>query len=120
QSCGKSEEQPVQEVSFVNIINTSPTLGTFNFYVDQTKINTDAVALGGESGYLRVPPGSHSFKFTTASNPESLLTKTKTLEANGIVSLFLIDKGVNLDLLEVKDEIGDISSTKAFVRFINL
>lgn len=120
QSCSK-DEVPQQEVAFLNITNTSPTTGTFNVYVDQTRINTQgAVDFGGTSGYMRLTTGNHSIKFTTASSIESLITKNVTLEANTINSLFLIDKGANLDFLTTKDELGSVTSTKAFVRFINL
>lgn len=120
QSCSK-DEAPVQEYAFLNIINTSPVLGTFNIYVDQTKINTQgAVAFGGNSGYMRLTPGNHNVKFTTASSTESLISKNIPLELNSISSLFLIDRGVNLDYLTTKDELGSMSSSKAFVRFINL
>lgn len=120
QSCSK-DETPVQEVAFLNIINTSPVLGTFNIYLDQTKINTQgAVDFGGNSGYMRLTPGNHSIKFTTASSTESLITKNVALDVNSINSLFLIDRGNNMDFLTLKDELGNVSSAKAFVRFINL
>ncbi len=120
QSCSKNEVQQ-QEVAFLNITNTSPTTGTFNIYVDQTKTNTQgAVDFGGTLGYMRLTPGNHSVKFTTASSTESLITKNVTLEANTANSLFLIDRGTNLDFLTIKDELGNVTSTKAFIRFINL
>lgn len=120
QSCSK-DPAPAPEVAFLSITNTSPTLATFNIYVDQTQLNTGGpVAFGGSSGYFQVTPGSHSIKFTTASNTESLITKSVPLEVNTVNSLFLIDRGANMDFLTLKDELGDISSAKAFVRFINL
>lgn len=120
QSCSK-DEVPVQEYAFLNITNTSPTLSTFNIYIDQTRINTQgAVDFGGNSGYMPLIPGTHSIKFTTASSTESLITKSINFEVNSVSSLFLIDRGTNMDFLTIKDELGSLNSTKAFVRFINL
>lgn len=120
QSCSKDPD-PAPEVAFLSITNTSPTLATFNIYVDQTQLNTGGpVAFGGNSGYFQVAPGGHSIKFTTASSTASLITKSISLDANTVSSLFLIDRGANMDFLTVKDELGNISSAKAFVRFINL
>lgn len=120
QSCSK-DETPVQEFAFLNITNTAPTSATFNIYVDQNKINNQgAVSFGGTSGYMPLSPGGHSIKFTTASSTESLITKNVSLELNTINSLFLIGKGDNMDYLTIKDELGPVTSTKAFVRFINL
>ncbi len=120
QSCSK-DNTPVQEFAFINITNAAPTTGTFNIYVDQNKINTGgAVSFGGTTGYMQALPGTHNVKFTTASSTESLISKDITLEANTVSSLFLIGSGANLDYLKIKDELGSVTSAKAFVRFINL
>lgn len=118
QSCSK-ENAPAQEYTFLNITNTSPTLATFNIFVDQSKINQGAVAFLGNSGYMPLSPGDHNIKFTTASN-EPVISKNISLETNGVTSLFLIDKAPNIDYLIVKDQLGNMNSSKAFVRFINL
>jgi len=119
QSCSK-DDTPPQQYGFLSITNTSPTLATFNIYVDQKIINSQAVAYLGTSGYMPLNPGSHSIKFTTASSATSLIEKSVNVEVNTANSLFLIDKGTTLDYLTVKDELGSATSTKAFVRFINL
>lgn len=121
-SCSK-KDTPVQEVSFLNIINTSPTPATFNIYLDQNsgRLNqSGAISFGGATGYFQTAPGAHTIKFTTASSTESIITKTISLDASTASSLFLIDKGVNMDFLKIKDELGSVTSDKAFVRFINL
>jgi hypothetical protein len=119
QSCSK-DETPVQEYGFLSITNTSPTLATFNIYVDQKIINSQAVAYLGTSGYMPLTPGSHTIKFTTASSTDKLIEKSVSTDVNSVTSLFLIDRGTNMDYLTVKDELGNGTSSKAFVRFINL
>ncbi len=118
QSCSKGNA-PVQEVAFVNITNTSPTPATFNIFIDQSIINQGAVPFGGNTGYLRIPAGDHSIKFTTASN-EPVITKSLSFENNSVTSLFLIGKPANAEYFTVKDQLGSVTSSKAFVRFINL
>lgn len=118
QSCSK-ENAPVQEIAFLNITNTSPSLATFNIFVDQSIINQGAVPFGGTTGYLRIPAGAHNIKFTTAGN-EPVITKSLSFENNSITSLFLIGKPANAEYFTVKDQLGSITSSKAFVRFINL
>lgn len=119
QSCSK-DDTPVQQYGFLSITNTVPTSATFNIYVDQKIINSQAVAYLGTSGYMRLIPGSHSIKFTTASSTDKLIEKSIPTEANSVTSLFLIDRGANMDYLTIKDELGNATSSKAFVRFINL
>jgi hypothetical protein len=118
-SCSK-DLTPTQEFSFLNITNASPGLGTYNVYVDQAKANPGALSFGGNIPYISPAPGSHNVKFTTASSTESLIAKDINLEANAAHSLFLVGKPGALDYLVIKDELGNISSDKAFIRFINL
>lgn len=118
-SCIKNEEVPGY-VS-LSITNTSPTLGTYNIYLDGIQSNTSgAIPFAGVQGYSELTSGSHTLKFTTASSTDALVNKTIILEENGIYSVFLIDKGENLDLLLLKDEMSEVNKEKAFIRFINL
>lgn len=119
QSCSK-DPGPAPEYAFLNITNTHPTPATFNIYIDQKRINDGAVAFGGNSGYMPLTPGSHNVKFTTASSTTAFIEKNVALEANSVTSLFLINQGANMDLFTVKDKLGDVYSTKAHIRFINL
>lgn len=120
QSCSK-DVGPAPEYAFLNITNSYPTPATFNIFIDQNKINSSgAVAFGGNSGYLTVPVGNHNIKFTTASNTQALIEQNISFEANSIRSVFLIENEAKMEYLILKDEIGDMTSSKAFVRFINL
>ena len=118
QSCSK-DDTPPQETTFLSITNASPTLATYNILLNQSKINTAAVAYLGTSGYMPLVPGAYNIKFTTASSIETVIAKDENLATNNITSLFLIGTGSGLEILKVKDELSG-STSKAFVRFINL
>jgi hypothetical protein len=118
-SCSKNIE--ATPYAYLSIANTSPTLGTYNIYLDGTKTNTSgAVAFGGVLAYGTVTAGDHTLKLTTESGTDALLSKTVSLEADGAYSAFLVDKAENMDVLLVKDEMTVVSTEKAFIRFINL
>lgn len=120
QSCSK-ESAPVVEVSYLSLINATPTLGTFNAYVDQSKkTNAGPLSFGAAVNYFQLSPGAHTVNFTTASSTDALISKSISLEANKAYSLFLINKSTALDYLQVPDQINNPTSTKAFIRFINL
>lgn len=107
--------------AYLSVANLSPTLGTYNIYLDGTKSNTSgAIAFGGVSAYTTLTAGSHTLNFTTESSIDALVSKTVSLDENGIYSAFLIDKGADMDVLLVKDEMTVSSTEKAFIRFINL
>ncbi|TKC05912.1 DUF4397 domain-containing protein [Pedobacter frigoris] len=118
-SCKKDPVTTVN-TSYLSVTNTSPTLSTFNFYLNQSKANTGALPFGGTIPYLQVNPGEYNAKLTTESNTESLLTKKIVLEKDKIYSLFVIDKADKLDYLQITDDIKVPGTDKALIRFINL
>ena len=118
-SC-KKEEPTNPSGAYIRFINTSPTLGTFNIFFDDTKINTAAIPFGGTLNYTLYAAGNHTVKYTTATNANSVLTKQISLTANQIHSAYLINKDANLEVLMVVDDASVTSTTKAFVKFINL
>jgi hypothetical protein len=118
-SC-KKEEETFSEGGYIRFINTSPTLGTFNIFFNDKLVNTGAIPFGGTVSYALYAAGKHTVKYTTATNPTAVLTKEISLTANQIHSAYLIDKDAKLDLLLVVDDASVTSTTKAFVKFINL
>ncbi len=118
-SCKKKEVE-VPDASYLRFVNASPTLGTYNIYLDNKMLNTMAIPFGGTISYSPFVFGKHTVKYTTATNTQAILTKEITLTGNKIHSLYLVDKGDNLDALLVVDDATVTSTTKAFVKFINL
>ncbi|RZM28180.1 MAG: DUF4397 domain-containing protein [Pedobacter sp.] len=118
-SC-KKEPVEVVDVSFLSITNTVPTLGTFNLYMNQNRVNNGALPFGGTINYFQVKSGTYNAKLTTESNAESLLTKDFDFEKDKIYSLFIVGKGAGLEYLLINDEIRTLSVEKAYIRFINL
>lgn len=118
-SC-KKDPVTTSDTSYLSITNTSPALSTFNFYLNQSKVNTGALPFGGTIPYIQVNPAEYSAKLTIESNTESLLTKKINLEKDKVYSIFIIGKGENLDYLQITDDIKIPAADKALVRFINL
>jgi hypothetical protein len=116
------KKQPVEEVnlSYLSVTNASPTLGTFNIYFNQNKINKAAMPFGGTINYFQINPADYNAKLTTESSTESLLNKSVNLEKDKIYSLFIINKSPNLDLLLINDDVSSLTLDKAYIRFINL
>lgn len=117
-SCVK--EEATTATAYLSVVNVSPTLGTYNFYLDGTKLNTAAVPFGGTTAYVNYTVGTHIAKFTTESASESLLTKTISLDGGGVYSLYLIERPAQLDALLLPDVMTVASTDQAFIRFVNL
>ncbi len=119
-SCKKEEPTEAPDASYIRFVNASPTLGTYNIFFNDKKVNTAAIPFGGTVSYGLYTAGSHTVKYTTATNATAILTKQITLGASQIQTAYLIDKDANLDVLLVVDDASVTSTTKAFVKFINL
>lgn len=118
-ACMKSDTT-TSNTAYLSIINTSPSLGTFNVYLNGSQVNTGALAFGGVLSYVQYTAGDFATKFTTASSTDPLLSKTITLAENNTYSYFVIDKGEKLDGLLITDVMNVASTEKAFIRFIHL
>jgi len=118
-SCSKQEDA-VSASPYLSVINTSPTAGTFNVYMNDIQINTAALPFGGGIAYKQYNPGDYRLKFTTASAIESLLTKNITISNSLIYTFFLMDKGDKLDGVLITDDFSGSVTDKSYVRFINV
>ncbi|HTM97603.1 MAG TPA: DUF4397 domain-containing protein [Pedobacter sp.] len=118
-SCKKKEVE-VPDASYIRFVNASPTFGTYNIYLDDKMLNSAAIPFGGTVSYSPFIFGKHTIKYTTASSNQPVFTKEINLTGNQIHSLYLVDVGAKMDALLFIDNASVTSTTKAFVKFINL
>lgn len=119
QSCSKTEDQPIVIPGFLAVVNTSPTSATFNFYLNDIKVNQQALPFQSFTNYVRANPGDYTAKFTTASNTDPLISRKVSLPSNQASTLYLIGKAPQLDYYITNDDLSK-QTTKAFIRFVNL
>ncbi|TDQ11349.1 DUF4397 domain-containing protein [Pedobacter metabolipauper] len=119
QSC-KKQDEVVSNVALLSVVNTFPTLATFNLYLDDAKVNTAALPFGGVINYFEIVPKTYSAKLTIESSTASLFTKDIVLENQKIYSLFFINGTASPDYLLVEDDINGQLTEKAYIRFMNL
>ncbi|TCD12656.1 DUF4397 domain-containing protein [Pedobacter frigidisoli] len=117
-SCKKEETDTT--ISYLRVINASPTSATYNAYFNGTMLNTVALPYAGAVAYSSYSAGSYNINFTTASSAVSLFTKTISLNQNTSYSFYLINKLGALDGLTIGDDLSTPSLDKAYIRFINL
>ncbi len=119
-SACKKEETDTNVYSALSIYNASPTPATYDVFLDDTKINTAALPLGGNMAYFQKVTGSYTVKFTVAGRTESLFSKTIALPASTYATYFLIGKPTAFEGLLITDDLSGTSTTNGFIRFINL
>jgi hypothetical protein len=118
-SCKKTETVD-PNLSNLRVTNISPTLGTYNVYLNETLLNTAALPFAGSTSYTTRTSGNYTLKFTTAASTEGILTKALNLTASTNQSFYLINKPAALEVLALTDDLTISSTDKAYIRFINL
>lgn len=119
-ACGKSETE-VTEYGVLSVYNASPSLTTYDVYLNGSKLNGVALPYAGGVKYTQLTIGTYETKFTVASETASVYTKTGIAVGNNSVStLYLTGTTGNFDGLLLSDNFTGTSTDKAYVRFINL
>jgi hypothetical protein len=118
-SCSKAD-LTLPETGYLSIINASPTLATYNVYLNAAQLNTAALPFGGTMPYSEQISGDYVLKFTSAGSTDSLRTKNITVSTNLAHSYFLFGQGENLEVLETTDNNGTPVTDKAAVRMVSL
>ncbi|RZL40701.1 MAG: DUF4397 domain-containing protein [Pedobacter sp.] len=118
-SCGKTEVTDTT-ISYLRVVNGSPSLATFNVYLSGNIINSAALPFAGSTSYTSRSSGAYSLKFTSASSSEALFAKDITLNPSTNYSYYLVNKPGQLDGFMINDDVSITSTDKAYIRFINL
>lgn len=119
-ACGKGDNQ-ITEYGSLSIYNASPSSTTYDVYVNNSKVNSNALPYAGGVKYLQLTTGSYETKFTIASETASIYTKTGiAINNNTFSTLYLTGTTGNFDGLLLADEVVGAAADKAHVRFVNL
>jgi hypothetical protein len=118
-SCSKKNEVSgsTQTSGYVTFINASPSLVTQDFFVDNIKVNSQALAYTQSTGYLEIKAAGHQLQVKSSANSTLNNTSTFSVTAPFYYSIFYAeDKSV----LELEDERTPPKTGQCRVRFINL
>ena len=119
-ACGKGDNE-VPNYGSLSIYNASPTLSTYDVYLNGSKLNAANLPYGGGVKYTQLPQGTYEAKFNVAGETAAVYTKTGISVANNNFStLYLTGTAGNFDGLLLADDFSNTSAEKAYVRFVNL
>lgn len=117
----KGGDTPTVNVGTISVFNASPTLATYDVYLNDLKFNTVALPLGGGVKYTQITPNTYTAKFTVAGSSDAVYTKSGlSISNNSFSTLYLVGTPGNFDGLFIADNFGTPAADKAYVRFINL
>lgn len=123
-SCSKSDDDEVLTgEAKVMIVNSAPGAAAQDFYLENTKVNTEAVAYTQSTAYISTPAGySRKAEFRDGGSATVNFTGYLDILPNKNYTFFYTNKadGSGTSSAVFTDEITSSSTTKARVRFINL
>jgi hypothetical protein len=117
-SCGK-EAVDTNTYGVIAVVNASPTVSTYDVYLGGSKINAAALPLGGAVSFLQKVTGNYEVKFTVAGRTDNVYTKSISIGQDSWQTFYLMGTAGSLDGVLISDNHFDISTTQAFIRFVN-
>lgn len=119
-ACKKPEEN-ITSLTAISVYNASPTVITYDAYLDGVKINSAALPYAGGVKYLQANPGLRTLNFNIANSTTNEISKGISLTENTYTTVYLAGKAGSFDLVTLKDGLAQpFVEGKAYVRFINL
>ena len=124
-SCKKDTDDEIEPIVYgdakVSVTNTVSGSNAQDFFQNDTKISTTAVAYGETSPYLTVKAGNSTFAFKNMGSATTSASIPVGLETNWSVSLFyIVDQSGNPSIAGYIDNNTAPAEGKIKVRFINL
>lgn len=116
-SCEKEEEK-----TFANVLVThaSPDAPGVDLLVDNSKVNSSALAFPSNTGYLKVESGARNIKVNAAGTSTTVINADLTFEENKNYSIFAVDSVSKISAIVLTDDLTAPASGKAHVRFVHL
>jgi hypothetical protein len=109
-----------QNATRVMVVHASPDAPAVDLYIDNNKVNANALSYPNNSGYLNVTAGNHLVKVTPAGQTTGVLEATLPFTANTNTSIFAYNRMQNAGILVVQDNLATPASGRAHIRFFHL
>jgi hypothetical protein len=101
------------------MVNASLAEGHQDFYLDNEKLTTSALAFGETSEYVKIPSGNRSVSYTGANNTGTDTSLNFTPSITYTTFLVTNKKG-ELEIVNYEDNLSNTESDKAKIKLINL
>jgi len=115
--CKKNNDTEVTGTAFVRAVNSAEASAPQDFYVDDNKQNTSALAYTQTSSYSTVTAGAHNAQFRTSGTTTVNVSGGVFLNPNTYSTFYYCSDNT---AVPVQDDNTNPQTGKARVRFINL
>lgn len=121
-SCKKDDDATVNGTAYLMITNAAEGSAAQDFYLDNTKLSTSAVAYAQSTSYLNNTPGNHSATFNNTGSATANVSFSLTTAIGGYYSVYYTGGATasSNSYVVTQDDNTAPASGKAKVRFIHL
>lgn len=121
-SCSKDDDDMNGLRANVMITNAAEGSTAQDFYLDDSKVSTSAIAYAQSSNYFSTAAGSRQAKFTNAGSTTANTSFTMNLDGGKNYSVFFTGGATasSNSYTVVEDDLSDPPAGKARVRFVHL
>ena len=114
--------EPVElpPVAYVTIYNASPDAPGLDLYVENTRINHQALEYSNRINYTRFRIGERFFRITPFNGFNTLHETSHTLEPDKIYSMFITNRAANMSTLLVEDRWSTPAAGQLMLRSLHL
>ena len=116
-ACNKKSDPEPTGPAYIRAVNSAQVLAPQDFYVDDNKLNTSALAYTQSTSYVDVNSGAHNVQFRTSGTTTANVSGAIYLSPGSYSTLFYADDNTGV---ATEDDNTAPQSGKARVRFINL
>ncbi|WP_293790485.1 DUF4397 domain-containing protein [uncultured Pedobacter sp.] len=119
-SCKKNNpDEVVKGQAKLKVVNASAADVHQDFYLDNEKLTTSALAFGETSEYVKIPSGNRSVSYTGTNNKGTDTSLNFTPSITYTAFLVTNKKG-ELEIANYEDNLSNTESAKAKIKLINL
>jgi Domain of unknown function (DUF4397) len=116
-SCKKDD---AKEEAKVLVVHASPDAPGVDLLIDNTKVNSAALAFPKNTGYLTVTAGKRNVKVNATGTATSVINADVDFAKDKNYSVFAIDSLKDITAVVIEDNLAAPAAGKAHVRFIHL
>ncbi len=102
------------------VVHASPDAPAVDLYVDNTKVNTSALAYPANTAYLTVNAGKRNIKVNPTGTSTSVINVDVDFMQGSAYSIFAYDSVSQISPLVVMDDLATPAAGKAHIRFFHL
>lgn len=120
-SCSKDDDDAsASGTAHVMIVNSVEGSSAQDFYLDNAKVNSQAVAYTQTNGYFDVAAGNHKADFKTSGSTTVTSTSNVDLQAGKYYTIYYSGSGSTTSTVTTEDDLSAPAAGMAKVRFVHL